>query len=395
MSVHLITLTEPLMQFLLGRLRAEGLAVKTAVKRGSLAPLGPMLQTLDRDLLILEGSPDQESADFEALQAATLHHPNLGIILLSANSSSDFLLSAMRAGVREVLPLPPGSAELVAAFRRLAAHHDKLDHEPVRESSRGKIVTFLSCKGGSGATFLATNMAYLIAEDHQQRCALIDLDLQYGDATFYLSDGASKNNISDLTRQIDRLDSQLLSSSMHQISPKLSLLAAPNEPETALSITASQLERVLVMAQSQHDVVVIDLDRSLDALAIKALDMSDVIYLVMQNTMTSVRDAKRLLKLFRSLGYPDDKLQLLLNRHEQPGFIDLTRITEIVGLKVSHTLPNHFSAVTEALNLGKPLAEVSPGSPLLKALRQTSSALLDAPAPRQTGWINRLLSRAA
>ena len=70
----------------------------------------------------------------------------------------------------------------------------------------------------------------------------------------------------------------------------MSLLAAPQDMETALSITAMQLEKVLRLARQKHDVVVLDMHRALDALAIQALDMADVVCLVMDNTMPAVRD---------------------------------------------------------------------------------------------------------
>ena len=40
-------------------------------------------------------------------------------------------------------------------------------------SNDGKVFAFLSCKGGSGATFLAANFAYVLAYEFSRRVALI------------------------------------------------------------------------------------------------------------------------------------------------------------------------------------------------------------------------------
>lgn len=395
MNLHLLVRTEPLMQFLQARAQAEGMVIQSAIRRGSTEALAPRLEDIKAGLLIVEMTPDHEMADLQDLKLAEVASRPVRVILLSSHRSSEFLLAAMQQGVREVLPLPPSPAELASAFQRLSTPNHPLEAPALPPGTQGKIVTFMASKGGSGATFLASNMACIIAQQYERRCALLDLDLQYGDATFYLSDDASQNNISDVTKHIERLDAQLLLSSMHSVNARLSLLAAPKAPEAALAISASQLERVLALATSQYDWVVLDVARSLDALTIKALDMSDCIFMVMQNFMSSIRNAKRLVQIFRSLGYPDDKLRLVLNRHQTPMLLELPRITEIVGIKVRHTFPNHFSAVSQAINLGKPLAEISPGSPLLKSLNQAAAALLDRPAPAHQGWFPRLFSKTA
>ena len=362
-NLHLLVRTEALMQFLQARARAEGIPIQAAVYRSVTDALAAQLEGIEVGWLIVEMNPDHEMADLQDLKLAGVASRSVSVILLSSNHSSEFLLAAMREGVREVLPLPPSAAELAAAFQRLFTQNHSLEAAISHTATQGKIITFVASKGGSGATFLAANMAQIIAQQYEHQCAFLDLDLQYGDATFYLSDDTSQNNIGDITQQIDRLDAQLLLSSMHHVNPRLSLLAAPKETEAALSISVAQMERVLTLARRQYDWVVLDVARSLDALTIKALDMSDCIFMVTQNVMSSIRSAKRLVQIFRSLGYPDDKLRLILNRHQTPMLLELPRIADIVGIQVRHTFPNDFSAVSQALNFGKPLAEISPGSP--------------------------------
>jgi pilus assembly protein CpaE len=242
---------------------------------------------------------------------------------------------------------------------------------------------------------LAANTAYLIAQTFNRRCVLVDLDLQYGDASYYLGQDGVRNNISELTQQIDRLDAQLLNSCMHSVSPGLNLLAAPDEPGVALAITAGQLEQVLNLAQRMHDVVLLDLDGTIDAVTLKALDMADVVYVVMECNLPVVRNAKRLVKLFRSLGYGDDKLKLLVNKFQKDDVLDVKSIEQAVGIRVHHTIPNQLVAVTEAFNLGKPLELLHPQNGLLKALREITSSLLHAPIPRTRGWMDRWMRKAA
>src|SRR4051812_45120609 len=54
------------------------------------------------DLMLLDAR-NKDAFDLERTDRLTLHHPAMAVILLSAADSPEWLLAAMRAGVREVL----------------------------------------------------------------------------------------------------------------------------------------------------------------------------------------------------------------------------------------------------------------------------------------------------
>jgi len=389
MNADLVLMDTALMATVVAALTAHGLGVRSQSVRQASQALQPFLNDLGGDVVVVQSSQASELADLQSLEAMTFVHPQSDVILITSNSDQSLLFSAMRAGVREVLTLPLTEATVRDALQRCKAHLARVKAHAVGNVPKGKVAAFVSCKGGSGASFSATHLASLMAAEFSRNCALLDLDVAYGDASFYLGAAAAKNNISDLTQQIERLDAQLLLSCMHPVAPRLSLLAAPQDMETALSITAHQLEKVLVLTRQQFEVVVLDVHRTMDALAIQALDFADVVYLVMGNTMPSVRDAKRLVKLLRSLGYPDDKLRLLVNGFDPQGFVDVKSIEDAVGLSVVNTLPQQVEAVAESISLGQSLVKLQPKNPWVDALRRVAAGFLQTPAPRPKTWLSR------
>ncbi len=395
MNTYLMASDATMIELLRSTVQSQSLAVKSSVVRAEGQPLMPLIQSLEPGILVLCSSQSQLTQDLDALESLTWSNPQVSVVLISGSDTKDDLVRAMRSGVREVVASPPAQSDLIAALRRVVLHHEKTRRSDDGYVGSGQIIAFISCKGGSGSTFLATNTAYLIADTFNRRCLLVDLDLQYGDASYYMSQDAAKNNISDLTQQIDRLDAQLLNSCMQSISPRLNLLAAPDEPGVAMAITASQLEQVLTLAKRMHEFVVLDLDSAIDAVTLKALDMADVIYVTMECNLPVVRNAKRLVKLFRSLGYGDDKLRLLVNKFQTDGVLDVKTIEQAVGIKVHHTISNQVEAVTEAFNLGKPLEQLHPQNAVLKALREVTAHLLHTPLPKTRGWMDRLMGKAA
>lgn len=160
-----------------------------------------------------------------------------------------------------------------------------------------------------------------------------------------------------------------------------------------MEISAPQIERLIEVVRQSHDFVVLDLERVLDAVAIKALDMADLIIPVMEAMLPFVRDASRLVRALRSLGYGDSKLGLLVNRHQSGSEISLADIESAVNLKVAHTVPNSFKEVAHAINTGVPLVKDSPSNPVTRALRTIAEELLGRPKPARHGWLGRLVGQ--
>ncbi len=233
-------------------------------------PLHTVLNGTIPDLLIVD---EATRTGLSAIESLNLALPKMDILLISSDTSSEFLLDAMRSGVREVVNSSASQEALQTALNRIM-------HKRGMQStgSEGRVLAFLSCKGGSGATFLASNLAYVLAREFDKRVALIDLNLQFGDAALFVSDSHPPSNIAILSEQIHRLDASLLAASMLQAAPNLFVLAAPDDPEQSLEIRREHVEAILRVARQNYDFVIFDLPRTLDNLSVQVLDIADAIF---------------------------------------------------------------------------------------------------------------------
>ena len=341
------------------------------------------------DLVIMEGLSNEENK-LKVLEQFSLRYPNVALIILCENASSEFLMGAMRSGVKDVLHLPLVMSELQLTVGRIEAKLKKAD--PMQK--RAKVIAFVASKGGSGATFLACNLGYVLAATNEAKVALLDLNLQFGDAALFVSDHVPANTLADVTANISRLDASLLTSSMVQVLPNFGVLAAPEDAEHAQDVKPEHIEALLKLTSAQYDYVIMDIGRTLNATSVKALDHADLIFVVLQETLPFIRDSKRLIHALQSLGYTKGKVHLIINRYEKGGDIRLEDVEATLGMKVFKTIPNSYEAVSASVNQGVPIMKIARHDPVTKALQEVAQKLTEGSQTKKNGWLASLLHHA-
>jgi len=342
----------------------------------------------DFDLLILDCLDDGD-AELDALERLQPLYPGLQTILVASQGNADLLLRALRLGVREVVGPPISRAELNAAIRRV----EQARHGTPR--AHAKILAFVSCKGGSGSTFLATNLAYVLAAAEKKRVLLIDLNLQFGDAALFVSDRRPTVTVADLAREINRVDAAYLQSSLIDVLPNYGVLAAPNDPTQGAEVCPAPVDSILRIARPDWDYIVIDAGRSLDAVSVRALDLADYVIPVLQLTLPFIRDGKRLLDVLRSLDYPAQKIRPIVNRHEKSPELTVADLERTLGMKVFASVPNDYASVAASVNQGVPIMKLARSSSVTKSLVQLAHQFVEPTTQSAQGsWLGRILARA-
>lgn len=337
--------------------------------------------------LIIVDDVTHGAEEFSVLEALGLSYPDLAIVILSENTSPDFMMGAIRSGISDILQLPLTALSLTDAVQRV---ENKLK-KAASPDKAGKVVVFISGKGGGGATFLACNLSYILAEVYQEKVALLDLHMQFGDAVLFLSDLTPTNSIADVAGNIARLDASFLESSMVQVLPNFSVLPSPQDAESAEEIKPEHVEAIIKLAQSQFDYVVLDMGQELNTITVKALDFADKIFIVLQETLPFIRDSKKLIQLLQSLGYPNEKMHLIINRFQKDGDIQLVDVESTLGISVLTTIPNSYRAVSSSVNQGVPILKIFKHDPVTKALDALAKTMASKPAVENNNWFYRLL----
>jgi pilus assembly protein CpaE len=267
-------------------------------------------------------------------------------------NESSVLIEAMRAGVCDFLRRPLSTADLSRLLQRseAAASGTAGSGRPL-----GRVVSFISNKGGVGKSTLATNAGVAIARQGKQRVLLIDGSIQMGVAAALL-DLHPTATLTDLARESDRLDPTMIRQTAAAHSSGLHLLAAPKDAVEAMEIDDLLIARVITLARQTYDVVIIDTFPMFDRIVIAALDLSDRVYIVLENVIPTLLGGVKLLSVLDRIGYPPERQSIILNRQQRvAGGLSVEDVAERMGRDIDHVLP-FDKKVISAANCGVPIA---------------------------------------
>jgi pilus assembly protein CpaE len=308
------------------------------------------------------------------------------VLLVCDKKDPDVMVGALRSGVREFLFEPLVPADVAATVKRLATTATG------GVAKTGFVEAFLPCKAGSGTTFIAANLAHILASSLRRKVLLLDLNLQFGDAYLFVMDQVPGVTIADVCGGIARLDVAFLESATTKLESGLHLLAAPATPEEGDAVRPEQVASIIGLARSLYDFVIVDLGNNLDAVALKALDMADHINAVLQLDLPYIRHATRLKSVFAELGYSAGKVRWVVNRYMGKEDITLSDAERLVA-EAFWTVPNDRRVALASVNQGIPVFRFAPRSALAKSLVDWANHLVPGHVEPK-GWF-RLLRRSA
>ena len=355
--------------------RVPGLQVTTRlVSNGHTDPLYGLEQL--PDFLLLRVSHLWR----EELAALLLHpaHERPPLLICGPLEEREGIRLAMQAGARDFLPEPVAADELLGALNRMMLESRS------GQAAGGKLVAVMNAKGGSGATMLACNLAHQLSASGASTL-LLDLDLQFGSIAHCLDVVPAHSHV-EVLQQVEQLDSVALRGFCSHFSPTLHVLGG-RTGELCLSqdVRLEQLEALLRLARITYDWVVVDLPRQIDHLTGVTLEQADHVYILLQQSLSHLKDATRLARIMRDdLSVQGNRLQVVVNRYDKAAPVSLRDVAEALRCSELQKLPNDFAVVSESQNTGVPLDLHAPRAPVTLGIRELTQELLGTEAAEQS-----------
>jgi len=278
-------------------------------------------------------------------------YPDVHTFAVSVYSEPEAIIAAMRAGCAEYLLKPVQHERVLDGLARVESKQKK----KARSTVRGKVITLVGAKGGTGVTSLALHLALELAQA-KRKCLLVDQHPALGDASLYLGTGRHQYSFYELASNADHLDEELLRGYLLHHNSGLDLLDSPEAVDVIHGASPSTVEHTLAFLAETYHFVIVDCPPGLTDGTRACISQSEQVAIVMTAELPSVRNTVRYIEHLSKLGYSSSSIHVVLNRHSKKGPLSDDRIERALGRAISLRVPNSYNEVIRAINSGAPIS---------------------------------------
>ena len=327
--------------------------------------------------------PDMDG--IAATEAILTQDPTIQVIIMSVQGETDYIRRAMLAGAREFLIKPISADDLYRSIRHVARLAATRPVVPVMGMSGqtasgpsdvdGEIFAVFSPKGGVGVSSIAANLAVAIRQQTNKKVALVDGNVLFGDLSVLLNLRPDKT-ILDLASRIEGLDRDLLNDVMATHPTQIRVLLAPPDPQRGELVTADQIRTILEALRQEFHYVIVDTPASFQDRSLAALDLAQRVITLMTLEMHCIRNVKLFLEVADLLGYPADKVMLVLNKATNRTGIRAEDVEKHLQRKLALQIGDAAQEMTLAINQGTPLILAKPNHQVSKDIMNLARELV-------------------
>lgn len=304
------------------------------------------------------------------------------VIAIGTINDVQFYHEVIEAGVADYLVKPVTEKALTAAINRITTP------TTAGQGDGRRIAAVIGARGGVGASLVAVNCAWLLAQEQKRPTTLLDLDLQNGTVALAL-DIEPTRGLREALEHPARIDSLFISSAAVKIGERLHVMAAEESVEEDVHYDAAGVTLLLDAIKRQAECIVVDLPRGAARARSRVLTAATDVLLVTDLTLAALRDAIRIQAQAQQAA-PNARIVVVANRcGGRDAALPRAEFERALGHKIDLLLPEDPKAAQQAASAGKPLCAVAPSSKTTVALRALVGRLGNVNTERRR-WSLRL-----
>ena len=339
------------------------------------------------DVLVIDRSPEHAEA---LLRAAAVAAPaTAGVAMLPEHNMAG-VRRLVSAGARDIMIKPLHREQLVAALRAVALRERQRPHrspEEPRAPDAGNLrqvkpIVLLGSKGGVGTTTLAANLAVTLRRVVGDQVALVDLGQQFGDLGVLFS-AVPRRTLHGQAMAGVTLDNAVLDRVVLRHPSGVSLVLAPEDPETIGRLDAGHVALMFEALRRRFRWLVVDCRSRLDSVAVGAVEAAGTLLLVTTPDVLALRDARRAIEYLAGRGLAYEHGALLLNRFVPGAGPSAGEVERFLRWPVRALLRDDVAAYSSAAESGVPLAQARPLLPEARRMLLLAAAIAGDPVRKE------------
>ena len=302
----------------------------------------------------------------------TLSVKKFAMIIVGDQSDIGILSQALRLGVKDFIDFKTYQDNFVSVIEATKMHINSDDIN----SENKCLSVFVNAKGGSGVSFVASNVAYLLSNEAKLKVALLDLNLQFGSIGLNF-DKNPQYSFTELLGSLNELDAYSVEAYITKYDQNLSLVL-PSLSEVILpgEVDVKQMLKLLELLTVNYHQIVIDIPRIIDPISNMFMQQADNIVLVVQQSLVQFRNAKRWVQIMhKDLEIPLEKIVLVINRYDSENSLRISDLREMVNHDGIYTIASDSERVEKSMDVGILLCLSYPDTKVSKDLRLLAAGL--------------------
>jgi pilus assembly protein CpaE len=320
------------------------------------------------NLLLVETKLNGQDALHELDRLAEVCDPTTKVVVVGRVNDVELYRELMRRGASEYLVAPLSPLQLIEV---IAGLYCEPGAKPV-----GRVIAFMSARGGAGSSTIAHNVGWCIAEEFSIHTTIVDFDLPFGTTGLDFNDEAGQG-VADALSAPERLDDVLLDRLLIKRGERLALFTAPASLERDYNAAPEAYEAVIDATRAITPCVIVDLPHTWTPWVKQCMIAADEIVIVATPDLASLRNAKNIMELVRHARPNDPPPRLLINQTGLPKRPEIPAkdFAETMGVEPIAVLGFDAQLFGQAANNGQMLLEVAPKAAITDGVRRLARVL--------------------
>ncbi len=333
-------------------------------------------------LLVVDvaGSSDPLS---DIRKLAEVCEPGTGVIAIGDSNDIRLYRELREAGIVEYYFKP-----LVSTLISRTASSILTGNVDQRGERSGKLIITVGIRGGAGATTIAACSAWHLAEEHQRRVVVVDLDLHAGDAALQL-DCAPTHALCEALEHPERVDDLFLERATIRVTERLNLLASLENYGNLTVPAEDSVLSLLGKLLRRYRYVFVEMPTDLVPRMSRVLHLPGICLLVSTGSLASARDLVRWREVIGA-GGTERQVVHILNKDGADGGLPEAEFLRAAGQAPDITIP-YDSDIGTASILG--VKGVLKCAALNRGLAPLFSLIAGEPVEQRASLAGRVLGR--
>jgi pilus assembly protein CpaF len=218
----------------------------------------------------------------------------------------------------------------------------------------GFIISILGGKGGVGKSVVAANLAFAFAAETKQKALLLDFDQSACGDLDLITGMKSKKSLLELSEFNGAIDPRTIETFLATPLQNVSYISMPKEPTKAESIMPENVGKALKAFKNLYPITIIDVGHTLNPLALKALEASTLIFVVVTPDVLAVNQSRRLYNDLLTLLFPKQMIQIICNQFQSGHPVTPEVIGNQMGKAAFAAIPKDDQSCIFSLNKSRP-----------------------------------------